>query len=111
MFAVQGPGILVLLFILLMAWVRTRLHYPRAPGTALHLTRAGLGYFLALLALLLLGCPAAPALVRQFGLAPLLPALFAQAAWFLGTYLLFIPLHRLLRARGMGVFRADGAAE
>ncbi|MBS0580137.1 MAG: hypothetical protein JSR36_12860 [Proteobacteria bacterium] len=106
----QGPGILVLGFILVMAWLRTRLQYPRAPGSALRLTRAGLRYFLALLGLLVLGCAAAPALARQLGLASRLPVTVAQAAWFLGTYLLFIPVHRVLRARGIGVFRVEGPA-
>ena len=107
----QGPGVLVLLFILVMAWLRTRLQYPHAPGSALHLTRAGAGYFLGLLALLALGCSTAPALAQQLGLALLVPAIFAQAAWFLAAYLLFIPLHRLLRARGIAVFRSDRPAD
>ena len=109
MFAVQGPGALVLVFIMVMTWLRTRLHYPHAAGSALRLTRAGVGYFLALLALLVLGCIAAPPLARQLGLALLLPPVFAQAAWFLGTYLLFIALHRLLRSRGIPVFQAGAA--
>ena len=100
-----APGALALLFILAMVWLRTRLHYAKAGAGRLKLTRAGAGDFAALLALLLAGWFAAPLLVRSLGLA-LLSDSFVRAAWCLAAYLAFIPLHRLLLARGLPVFRA-----
>jgi hypothetical protein len=104
MFTANAPGALALLFILVMVWVRTRLRYPRPPGARLRLTRAGVGYFAAVLVLLAMGWFAAPLLVQHLGLAAVLSATFARAAWFLGVYAAFIPLHRLLRSRGIPVF-------
>ena len=104
MLAANAPGALALLFILAMSWFRTRLQYPRAPGQPLRLTRAGVCYFGALLGLLAVGWVAAPALVRRLGLAPALTDTFARAAWFLVVYAIFIPVHRLLKARDIGIF-------
>ena len=103
------PGALALLFILVMVWFRTRLHYPRAPGAQLRLTRAGAGYFAALLVLLVVGWFAAPPLVQRFGLSAWLSGTLAQAAWFLGVCAAFIPLHRVLMARDIKVFRLVAA--
>ncbi|HEY1492372.1 MAG TPA: hypothetical protein VGF35_07070 [Steroidobacteraceae bacterium] len=103
--AASAPGALALLFILVMVWFRTRLHYAKASAGPLRLTRAGAGYFAALLALLAVGWFAAPVLVHSLGLAALLPASFARVAWFLAVYLGFIPLHRMLLARGIRVLR------
>ena len=104
MLAANAPGALALLFILAMVWFRTRLHYPHAPGEPLRLTRAGMGYFGALLCLLLVGWIVAPVLVRHLGLAATLTDTFARAAWFLFVYAIFIPAHRLLKARDIGMF-------
>ena len=104
MLAANAPGALALLFILAMVWFRTRLHYPRPRGQPLRLTRAGMGYFGALLGLLLVGWLVAPELVRGLGLTAMLTDTFARAAWFLVVYAIFIPVHRLLKARDMGVF-------
>jgi hypothetical protein len=104
MLAADAPGALALLFILAMAWFRTHLHYPRAAGQPLRLTRAGAGYFGALLGLLAVGWFAAPALVLRLGFAPTLTDTFARAAWFLVVYAIFIPVHRLLKARDIGIF-------
>jgi hypothetical protein len=103
--AASAPGALALLFILGMVWFRTRLHYAKAGAGPLRLTRAGGGYFAALLVLLVAGWFAASLLVRSLGLGALLSASFARAAWFLAVYLAFIPLHRVLLARDLRVFR------
>jgi hypothetical protein len=99
-------GVLAMVFILAMVWLRTRLRYPRAPRTHLRLTRAGAGYFLVLLALLLLGWSGAPWLMLQLKLSALLTPALVRAAWFLVTYLAFIPLHGALISRGVPVFEA-----
>jgi prolipoprotein diacylglyceryltransferase len=104
MLAANAPGALALLFIFAMVWFRTRLHYPRAPGQALRLTRAGLGYFGALLGLLLIGWVVAPLLARRLGLGATLTDISARAVWFLAVYAMFIPAHRLLKARDIGIF-------
>ncbi len=109
MHSASAPGVLALLFILAMAWFRTRLRYPHAPGTRLRLTRAGVGYFLVLLLVLLAGWFVAPRLVQHFGLAAVLSAAFARVAWFLVVYLAFIPLHRAFIARGARVFAIQAA--
>jgi hypothetical protein len=110
MHASNAPGALALLFILVMVWFRTRLQYPRVPGTRLRLTRAGAGYFAALLVLLVVGWFAAPPLVQHFGPSVSMSGTLAQAAWFLGMYAAFIALHRVLRSRNVQVFRGAAAA-
>ena len=109
MLAANTPGLLALLFILAMVWLRTRLHYPRAPGQRLRLTRAGAGYFGALVCLLAVGWFAAPALAQRFGLAPTLNVSFAQTVWFVVVYASFIAVHRLLKARDIAVFSTSVA--
>ena len=105
MLSSNAPGALALLFILAMVWLRTRLRYPRPRGAGLQLTRAGWGYFAALMTLLAVGWFAAPLLAQYLGMDALVSRAFARAAWFLTVYLAFIPLHRALMARGIKVFR------
>ena len=99
------------LFIVAMVWLRTRLHYRRrsAPPPARALTPAGWVYFASLVVLLGVGFPAAPALAAR--LAPATPAapILARVCWFLATYYLFIPVHRVLQGRGVEVFKAPVA--
>jgi hypothetical protein len=92
------------LFIVGMVWLRTRMHYAQPPGGRRPLTAAGVLYFAALGLLLVLGWFAAPALARYAGPALLVAPVLARVVWFLAVYYLFIPLHRLLRARGVRVF-------
>src|ERR1700736_3533608 len=97
------------LFIIGMVWLRTRMHYAQAARGGRSLTRAGWCYFAALLLLLVLGWFAAPALARRLGGAASIAArapTLARVMWFLGAYYLFIPLHRLLRAAGVAVFKS-----
>ena len=75
-----ATGILALVFILTMAWLRTRLRYPHAAGTRLRLTRAGAGYFAVLGGLLLAGWLGAPQLAQQLNVSELLSPAFARAA-------------------------------
>jgi hypothetical protein len=99
------------LFIVGMVWLRTRLHYRRrgGPPPARALTRAGWLYFVALVVLLGAGFPAAPALAAR--IAPSTPAapVLARVVWFLAVYYLFIPVHRVLQARGVEVFKTPVA--
>ena len=92
------------LFILGMIWLRTRMHYTRKIRGPMQLQRAGQIYFAAAIALLLLGWVLAPWAGRLFW--PATPAAFLRGAWFLATYFVFIPVHRLLKARGVEVFKA-----
>jgi hypothetical protein len=97
------------LFIVGMLWLRTRIHYrdPAPGGRAL--TRAGAMYFVAFALVLLCGWFAAPSLARVFAGTTPVPATLARVVWFLLAYYLFIPLHRVLQARGHPVFSAAGA--
>jgi len=93
------------LFIVGMVYLRTRLQYPKSPRGLASLTRAGAGYFAALLLILVSGWFIAPLLGRWYlPSAPLSPTL-VRVVWFLGTYYLFIPVHRALRAQGLEVFK------
>jgi len=94
------------LFIVAMVWLRTRMHYPRGARTRRALTQTGALYFVALGALLVCGWFAAPPLARSLAGAAQVSPTFARVAWFLLTYYVFIPLHRLLMGRGLPVFRS-----
>ena len=104
---------LTFLFILGMVYLRTRMHYPKGGGRRV-LTASGVGYFAALVLFLIVGYFAAPALARS--LLPGAPqtGTLGRTIWFLAGYYLFIPVHGVLRARGLGVFRSaapgDGLA-
>jgi hypothetical protein len=111
MFPPDAVSAAIALFIVVMAWLRTRMQYVPAPRGRLRLTATGVLYFTALVLLLVSGWFAAPRVARRFAaLAPVAPAL-ARTAWFLLVYYLFIPLHRVLKARGALVFRGADAAE
>jgi hypothetical protein len=97
------------LFIVGMVWLRTRMHYARQARGVLQLQPAGKIYFAVVLAVLLLGWIVAPlfghTLWRQT--ANVAPGLM-RAVWFLATYYVFIIVHRILKARGVEVFKAAG---
>lgn len=91
------------LLILGMIWLRTRMHYARGVRGPMKLQPAGRIYFAVVIALLLLGWVLAPWAGRSFW--PATPAAFLRGAWFLATYFVFIPIHRILKARGVEVFK------
>ena len=99
------------LFIVGMVWLRTRLHYRRrsGPPPARALTHEGWVYFASLLLLLGLGFPAAPALAARIAPATPVAPILARVVWFLAVYYLFIPVHRVLQARGVEVFKSPVA--
>ena len=99
------------LFIVAMVWLRTRMHYARRAPAGRRLTAAGALYFVALVTLLVAGWFAAPRAMHALAASlPVAPA-FARVVWFLAAYYLFIPVHRLLRARGLAVYRAGRSPE
>lgn len=104
----EAVGAFAALFIVAMVWLRTRMQYPKGVPGPRSLTAAGVTYFAALGLLLMAGWFAAPALARRMSSpVPAAPTL-ARVVWFLAVYYLFIPLHRMLRARGAAVFRSHG---
>ena len=109
MFPPLAISALTFLFILGMVYLRTRMHYPRGGGRRV-LTAAGAGYFAALVVFLIAGYFAAPALARS--LLPGVPqtATLGRTIWFLAGYYLFIPVHGLLRGRGLAAFRVEAGA-
>jgi hypothetical protein len=96
---------LAALFIVGMLWLRTGLHYAKGTRSVRALTPAGGLYFAAFGLLLVAGWFLAPPLVRSLATATPLPPTLARVVWFLAAYYLFIPLHGMLRARGLPVFR------
>ena len=95
---------LTLVFIVGMVWLRTRMHYPRGRA-GVSLTRAGRVYFAVLLGVLVLGWLLAPAAGQALWSGGAAPPLVSRVVWFLATYYLFIPVHRVLKAQGVEVFR------
>jgi hypothetical protein len=94
------------LFIVGMIWLRTRMQYARRARGVLHLQRAGKIYFAATAAVLVLGWLAAPLVGRLLWPdANVTPGLM-RVIWFLATYYVFILVHRVLRVRGVEVFKA-----
>ena len=94
------------LFIVGMIWLRTRMQYARQVRGVLQLQRAGKLYFAAAAAVLVLGWLVAPLIGRL--MAPdtnVTPGLM-RVIWFLATYYVFIIVHRLLKVKGVEVYKA-----
>ncbi len=104
---------LIVLLIITMIWVRTRLQYTgltrREPGRKLQLEKAGRLYFVSAIALLAVGWFAAPALGATFWPASNANPALSRVIWFLLSYYVFIAVHRLLKARGIAVFKVRAA--
>jgi hypothetical protein len=96
------------LFIVGMIWLRTRTHYTRLARGGLRLQRAGRMYFLAAVLTLVLGWLVAPLIGRLAwpGAALATPGLM-RAIWSLGTYYVFILVHRVLSARGVAIYKSS----
>jgi len=94
---------LAALFILLMIWLRTRMHYSRGAG-ALRLEAAGRGYFSGAAGALVLGWLVAPWIGRALWPTAAVTPTVLRVSWFLATYYLFILVHRMVRSRGAQVY-------
>ncbi len=95
------------LFIVGMIWLRTRVQYSRRVRGPLQLQRAGRMYFAAALVTLVLGWLLAPGIGRLAGPAtPATPGLM-RVIWFLATYYVFIVVHRILKVRGVAIYKSD----
>jgi hypothetical protein len=92
-------------FVLAMIWLRTRMHYTRQIRGPLQLQRAGQVYFAVVIVVLMLGWLAAPAAARVLSAAATTPPQILRFIWFMATYLVFIVVHRILKARGVEVFK------
>lgn len=94
------------LFIIGMVWLRTRMQYARRgmPGT-LRLQLAGRIYFAALGAVLVLGWLAAPPLGRLLWSDVSVTPGLLRGIWFIVTYYIFIVVHRVIKTRGVQVYR------
>jgi hypothetical protein len=91
-------------FIVGMIWLRTRMHYAQRRAGALRLARAGRVYFAAALAALAVGWLAAPLLARTVWPVSGASATLVRVIWFLGTYYVFIVVHRALQSQHIDVF-------
>jgi len=96
---------ITVLFIVGMIWLRTRMQYSRQVRGVLRLQRAGQVYFAAVIVVLLLGWLVAPAVGRSFWPDTSVTPGLMRVVWFLVTYYVFILVHRILKARGVVVFR------
>ncbi len=105
---------ITVLFIIGMIWLRTRMQYVglarSVPGRKLGLEKAGRMYFGSAIALLAVGWFAAPlvgaALWPVTATNPVVP----RVIWFLLSYYVFIVVHRVLKSRGIAVFKVREAS-
>jgi len=98
---------LTLLFMVGMIWLRTRMQYAQQVRGGLRLQRAGRMYFAAAVLTLVLGWLLAPPLGRLAwpGTAMATSPVLMRAIWALGTYYVFILVHRVLKARGVALYQ------
>lgn len=95
---------ITVLFIVGMVWLRTRMQYVRQVQGPLQLRPAGKLYFAAVALVLLLGWLTAPLVGRFVWPNANVTSGLMRVVWFLATYYLFIVVHRVMKARGVGVF-------
>jgi len=95
------------LFIVGMIWLRTRVLYTREVRGVLQLQRAGKIYFAAVLAVLVLGWLVAPLIGRLAWPDTNVTPLLMRVIWFLATYYIFIVVHRVLKGKGVQVYKAS----
>jgi hypothetical protein len=94
------------LFIVGMIWLRTRTLYTRQVRGTLQLQPAGRIYFAAAFAMLVLGWLVAPLIGRlMLPDTNVTPGLM-RVIWFLATYYVFIVVHRILKVKGVAVYKA-----
>jgi hypothetical protein len=93
------------LFIVGMIWLRTRMQYARQARGVLQLQRAGKIYFAAVVVALLLGWLVAPVVGRSMWPDTNVTPGLMRVVWFLVTYYVFIVVHRVLKGRGVEVFK------
>jgi hypothetical protein len=113
MAATDGAALLAAVVIFGMIWLRTKVQY-RQRGVVLAITRAGWQYFGGAALLMVLGWFVAPLfapLLVSGGHAPVpvMPTVL-RVGWFLLTYYAFIGVHKLIKARGAGVFEPAGGS-
>lgn len=93
------------LFIVGMIWLRTRVLYTREVRGVLQLQRAGRIYFAAVAAVLVLGWLVAPLIGRLAWPDTNVTPLLLRVIWFLATYYVFILVHRILKVKGVAVYK------
>ena len=94
------------LFIVGMIWLRTRVLYTREVRGALQLQRAGKIYFAAVAVVLVSGWLVAPLIGRLAWPDTNVTPLLTRVIWFLATYYVFIVVHRILKGKGVEVYKA-----
>ena len=93
------------LFIVGMIWLRTRMQYSRQTRGVLQLQRAGQIYFGSVIVMLLLGWLVAPMVGRALWPDTNVTPGLMRVVWFHVTYYVFILVHRVLKTRGVAVFK------
>lgn len=97
---------ITVLFILGMIWLRTRTLYTRQERGTLQLQPAGRLYFAAAFAMLVLGWLVAPLIGRRMLPDTNVTPGLMRVIWFLATYYVFIVVHRILKVKGVAVYKA-----
>jgi hypothetical protein len=116
MTALDVSSAITVLFIIGMIWLRTRMQYVGLargePGRKLRLEKAGRLYFGSAVALLALGWFAAPTIGAALWPVTAATPVVPRVIWFLLSYYVFIVVHRVLKGRGIAVFKVseDGVA-
>jgi hypothetical protein len=93
------------LFMVGMIWLRTRVQYSQRTRGSLRLQPAGRVYFAIVVAVLLLGWLVAPAVGRLVWPAADITPMLPRGIWFLAAYYLSILASRILKSRGVEVFK------
>ena len=97
---------ITVLFIVGMIWLRTRTMYTREVRGTLHLQPAGKVYYAAAFAVLVLGWLVAPVIGRLVLPDTNVTPGLMRVIWFLATYYVFIVVHRVLKVKGIAVYKA-----
>lgn len=98
------------LLMLGLIWIRTRIQYSRGAEGPLRLQRAGQLYFGFAVVLLAVGWFAAPALGQMLWPVPGVTPTLMRVVWCLVVYYIFIVVHRVMKTRGVAVFKHEGAS-
>jgi hypothetical protein len=97
---------ITILFIIGMIWLRTRMQYARQLRGGLQLQPAGRIYYAAAVAVLVLGWLVAPLVGQVVWPATGATLGVMRVIWFLATYYVFILVHRILKVKGIEVYKS-----
>ena len=98
-------------FIVGMIWLRTRMHYAKRGVGPLRLAPAGRLYFGSAVLLIIVGWIVAPLLGHALWPGTAATPTLMRVVWCLATYYVYILVHRVLKTRGVAVYRPRSLQE